>query len=97
MDENTALLRVSPQEITVTLVVRFNPVTGLIVMLEPMRFKYPKDRNETLWFPSLTVNESGKSVSCATWLDDGKSWAKLILETIQINPDLQEHIYARGL
>jgi hypothetical protein len=97
MDENTALLRVPSQDITITLVGRFNPVSGLIVMLEAMCFKYPKDHNQTLWFPSLTLNKSGKSVSCATWLDDDKPWAKLILETIQINPDLQEHIFARGL
>jgi len=65
-------------------------------MLEAMRYKTPKDLTKTLWIPSLKFDDKGKSVSYATWLDDGKPWAKLILETIQINPDLREYMRARG-
>lgn len=96
VDEDTALLRVPFQDTGETFIVRFDPKTGLIVMLEAMRYKNPKDRNKTLWLPSLAFDKAGKSVSCATWLDDGKPWAKLTLEITQINQDVQDYIYARG-
>jgi hypothetical protein len=96
LDDNTALLRVPYEKMTETFIVRFDSQNGMINMLEAMRYKTPKDLTKTLWIPSLKFDDKGKSVSYATWLDDGKPWAKLILETIQINPDLREYMRARG-
>lgn len=96
VDDNTALLRVPYEELTETFIVRFNSRNGMIDMLEAMRYKTPKDITKTLWIPSLAFDNKGKSVSYATWLDDGKPWAKLTLETIQFNQELQEYIFARG-
>lgn len=95
LDDITALLCVPYEESTESFIVRFDPQNGMIVMLEAMRYKTPKDLTKTLWIPSLTLDSKGNNVSYATWLDDGKPWAKLTLETIQINPDLKEYIFAR--
>ena len=96
LDDNTALLRVPFEKTSETFIVRFDPQNGMVNILEAMRYKTPKDITKTLWIPSLKYDDKGNSVSYATWLDDGKPWAKLTLETIQINPDLLEYVFARG-
>lgn len=93
VDDNTALLRVPFEDQTETFVVRFNPETGLLDMTESMRFKGKDVPNKTLWITSSSPD--GKT-SYATWLDDGKPWAELKLETIIFNADVSEYIRARG-
>lgn len=93
VDENTALLRVPFENQVETFVVRFNPETGLLDMTESMRFKGKDVPNKTLWITSSSPD--GKT-SYATWLDDGKPWAELSLETIIFNADVSEYIRARG-
>jgi hypothetical protein len=93
VDENTALLLVPFEDKIETFVVRFNPQTGLVDLMEVMRFKKPTDREKTLW---ITTSSEDGSVSYATWLDDGKPWAELSLEKIIFNADVSEYIRARG-
>lgn len=93
VDENTALLIIPFEDKIETFVVRFNPQTGLVDLMEVMRFKKPTDREKTLW---LTSSSGDGSVSYATWLDDGKPWAELSLEKIIFNADVSEYISARG-
>ncbi len=93
VDDNTALLRVPFEDQAETFVVRFNPETGLLDMTESMRFKAKDVPNKTLWITSSSPD--GKT-SYATWLDDGKPWAELRLETIIFNADVSEYIRARG-
>ncbi|PKN91038.1 MAG: hypothetical protein CVU44_21505 [Chloroflexi bacterium HGW-Chloroflexi-6] len=93
VDENTALLRVPFENQTETFIVRFNPETGLVDLMEVMRFKTKNDTAKTLW---ITSESNGGSTSYATWLDDGKPWAELSLEKIIFNADVSEYIRARG-
>jgi hypothetical protein len=93
VDENTALLFVPFEDKIETFVVRFNPQTGLVDLMEVMRFKKPTDGEKTLW---ITSSSEDGSVSYATWLDDGKPWAELSLEQIIFNADVSEYIRARG-
>ncbi|MBI5955309.1 MAG: hypothetical protein HY865_26940 [Chloroflexi bacterium] len=93
VNENTALLFVPFEDKIETFVVRFNPQTGLVDLMEVMRFKKPTDREKTLW---ITSSSGDGSVSYATWLDDGKPWAELSLEKIVFNADVSEYIRARG-
>lgn len=93
LDENTALLRVPFENQTETFVARFNPETSLLDLTESMRFKAKDVPNKTLWITSASPD--GKT-SYATWLDDGKPWAELRLETITHNADVSEYIRVRG-
>lgn len=93
VDENTALLRVPFENQTETFIVRFSPTTGLVDLMEVMRFKTKNDTAKTLW---ITSESNGGSTSYATWLDDGKPWAELSLEKIIFNADVSEYIRARG-
>jgi hypothetical protein len=80
VDENTALLYVPYQDGQETFVVRFNPETGLIDLMEAMRYRNPGDTQKILWLPKT---ESGpriegtqlSAVGSATWLDQGRPWA----------------------
>lgn len=93
VDDNTALLRVPFENQVETLVVRFNPETGLVDLMEVMRFKTKTDAAKTLW---ITSTSKDGTTSYATWLDDGKPWAELSLETIIFNADVSGYIRARG-
>jgi hypothetical protein len=93
VDEHTALLRVPFENQTETFTVRINPETGLVDLMEVMRFKTKTDTAKTLWITSSSAD--GKT-SYATWLDDGKPWAELSLEKIVFNVDVSDYIRARG-
>ena len=93
VDDNTALLRVPFEDQTETFVVRFDPETGLLDTTESMRFKAKDVPDKTLW---ITSSSPDGRTSYATWLDDGKPWAELRLETITFNADVRDYIRARG-
>lgn len=102
VDDNTALLYV-PYENTEeeNFVVRFNPQTGLIDMMEAMRYRSPNDTAKILW---ITRTEEGNNIpgselsgtGSATWLDQGKPWAMFSLEDVVYNVDVSEYIQQRG-
>jgi len=93
VDENSALLFVPFEDVQETFVVRFNPQTGLVDLMEAMRFQAPNDKEKVLW---ITSSSKDGSVDYATWLDAGKPWAALSLEEIVFNADVSEYIRARG-
>ena len=84
-----------------TLVVTFDPQTGLIRRLEAMRYREATDeaqipwRNEPLgWqtFHGITV----PSPAATTWLDEGTPWAVWTVEDIAYNVDVSDYIGGRG-
>jgi hypothetical protein len=77
-------------------VVRFNPQTGLVDLMEAMRYKAKGDTSKVLWLTNEIQVEGQPRVSYATWLDQGKPWASFALEEIQLNLDVSEYIRARG-
>jgi hypothetical protein len=96
VDEHTAILFVPYQDGEESFVVRFNPQTGLVDLMEAMRYKAKGDTSKVLWLTNETQVEGQPRVSYATWLDQGKPWASFTLEEIQFNLDVSEFIQARG-
>jgi hypothetical protein len=102
VDERTALLYVPFEEGEEAFVVRFSPETGLIDSMEAMRYRDPGEgKSKILW---ITRNLPGPTVEgtvlpatgSATWLDQGRPWATMTLESIVTNVDVSEYIRARG-
>ena len=59
VDDDTALLFVPYGEKMESFVVRFDPETGLIDMIEAMRYRNPGDKAKILW---ITKNEKGGTI-----------------------------------
>jgi hypothetical protein len=84
-----------------TFTVSFDPQTGLIRMLEAMRYREATDeakipwRNEPLgWqtFHGIKI----PSPASVTWLDEGTAWSVWTIEDVAYNVDVSEYIGARG-
>lgn len=96
VDEHTAILFVPFGEQEESLVVRFNPQSGLVEMMEAMRYKTTSVQNKTLWITNEVQRQGQPAISYATWFDDGKSWAEFIVDEMLCNLDVSEYIRARG-
>ncbi|HVN53046.1 MAG TPA: DUF6544 family protein [Anaerolineaceae bacterium] len=101
VDDHTALLRVPFEDKSETFTVRFDPETGLIDVMEAMRYRNPGDKAKILWItqgkgdqtlPGSPIQASGS----ATWLDQGTPWAEFTIEEIRYNVDVSDYIYSRG-
>lgn len=115
IDEYTALLRVpyspagesTPQE--EHFVARFDPETGVLTMLESMRYKEADAMTKTLWinqthhwalFEPWLLPERAALI----WLDDGVPWADFSVEEVVYNveqlsdrtEDLDSYLHRRG-
>jgi hypothetical protein len=96
VDEHTAILFVPYDGSEESFVVRFNPETGLVDLMEAMRFKGNEDTHKVLWITNETQTAGQPNVSYVTWLDDGKPWAAFTVEKLQLNLDVSEYLRARG-
>jgi len=96
VDADTAILFVPFEDGEENFVVRFNPRTGLVDLMEAMRFQNPGNPNKVLWITNEVRTENQPTVAYATWLDAGKPWAAFTLEEIQFNLEMSEYIRARG-
>ena len=102
IDEETALLIVPFGEEEQQFVVRFDPDTGRLRLMEAMRYR-DEMGDKILWLaatlPGQTI-EAGEAVleavGAATWLDQGTPWATFTAEEIVYNVDVQEYIRASG-
>jgi len=102
VDDRTALLYVPFENEEENFVVRFNPETGLIDMMEAMRYRDPGEgKSKILWItrdvagPAIPGSKLGATGS-ATWLDQGRPWAIMTLEEVVFNVDVSSYIRARG-
>jgi hypothetical protein len=102
VDDTTALLFVPFEDKTEDFVVRFDPVTNLLVSMEAMRYRDPGEgKPKILW---ITRTEAGgflpgtklSAVGSATWLDQGRPWAVFTLEEVKYNVDVSQYIRRRG-
>ncbi|HEY9089794.1 MAG TPA: DUF6544 family protein [Anaerolineaceae bacterium] len=101
VDEYTALLHVPFEGGSEQFVVRFDPATGLIRMMEAMRYKDEKSTAKVLWITDsrewgdlnglLTLK-----VGALTWMDAGTPWAIFTVEDIQMNSDVREYLTRKG-
>ena len=102
VDGKTALLFVPFGEQEENFLVRFDPETGLIDMMEAMRCRDAgPNLHKILW---ITKNIPGKNIpgsnlsaaGSATWLDQGKPWAVFTLEEVNFNADVNKYIRQQG-
>ncbi len=102
VDADTALLIVPFGEDEQTFVVRFDPATGQLHLLESMRYKDSKSTAKTLWLNETllqgpTVAGTGiPAAGAVTWFDQGKPWAIFTVDDIVTNVDVQEYIRQDG-
>jgi hypothetical protein len=96
LDDCTAILFVPYGDGEEQFVVRFDPQTGLVDMMEAMRFRSPQDSHKILWITSDETLKDGAIVNFATWQDVGRPWLSLTLEEIKFNLDVSSFIRARG-
>ena len=96
VDENTALLYVPFEDNQETFVLRFNPQTGLLDMMEAMRYKNSADKHKILWITASAKGKKGGDVALITWLDEGRPWAALTLDSMVFNVDVTQYIRQRG-
>ncbi len=101
VDENTALLVVPFGDGEQTFVVRFDPTSGRLHMLESMRYKDSKRVEKTPWLNESsnwrTVRGTEIPVTGAvTWFDQGKPWAVFTVEDVVLNADVSQVIREGG-
>jgi hypothetical protein len=101
VDEETALLYVPFKDEEQTLLVRFDPATGLVSHMESMRYKGAEANEKTLWINvAYEWDELGGQLALTgaglTWLDEGSPWAAFALDGIVYNSDVTEYIRAKG-
>lgn len=102
VDDKTALLFVPFGDKDENFVVRFNPETGLIDLLEAMRCREAgQELHKILWITQsvdgATIDGTNLSaIGSATWLDQGKPWAVFTLEEVKYNVDVSEYILQKG-
>jgi hypothetical protein len=101
INADTAILVIPFGETVERFIVRFDPDSGLLDLLESMRFKGAERESKTLWFNQAlawdTIDEYKiPSVGAITWFDEGTPWAVFTVESLTYNADVQDDIRARG-
>lgn len=102
IDGETAVLIVPFGDEEQQFIVRFDPETGGLVLMEAMRYR-DEAGGKILWLaaamPGETIEAGGAKLNAAgsaTWLDQGTPWATFTAEEIVYNVDVQEYIRATG-
>lgn len=101
VDTDTAILIVPFGDDQQHFVARFNPETGLLHMLESMRYKAQDDAAKTLWLNAVQdwgeINGTNLPTTGAlTWLDEGKPWAVFEVTDVRYNVAVEEAIRTTG-
>ena len=96
IDGTTAALFVPYEKGEENFIVRFSPQSGLVDLMEVMRYRSPNDTKKILWLTNEVKLADGSSISYATWLDDGKPWAEFVIDDMRFNLDVSGLIRARG-
>lgn len=102
VDDHSALLYVPYEESEENFLVRFNSETGLIDMMEAMRYRdVGEGKPKILWIASNEAHQQVEgmtisSVGSATWLDQGKPWATFKMEELFYNVDVSTYIRQKG-
>lgn len=101
VDDTTARLTVPFGDDTETILVRFDPGTGLATGMECMRYRSTTDTKKILWQP--TTDEYADNggvlvgvVGSARWADQEEPWATFRVEDVITNADIGDYIHARS-
>lgn len=97
----TALLTVPFGGGEQTFTVRLDPATGLISQMESMRYKGEESQQKVLWINQVEeYQELGGAflpvLADLTWLDEGTPWAKLSVEEVVYNLELDDNLEFKG-
>ncbi len=95
VNSETALLTVPFGSEKQTFIVRFDPKTGLISQMESMRYKGEESERKVLWINQVEEYQELEGAylpakADLTWLDEGTPWAKLSVEEVVYNLDLED-------
>lgn len=101
VDSETAILVVPFNENEQRFIVRFDPESGLLQIMESMRFRDAEGSSKILWLnEALQWDSLGGSqlptIGAATWFDEGTPWAVFTVEEIVFNADVATYIRATG-
>lgn len=101
IDRDTALLTVPFKEEKQSFVVRFSPATGLLHLMESMRYKGAEAEEKILWLNEVlrwgpVDDHTIPTLSTVTWFDEKTPWAVFQVEEIIYNTDVKEYIRAKG-
>jgi hypothetical protein len=101
VDDNTALLVVPFEDGHETFVARFDPETGLLSLLESMRYHAKDSDQKVLWINEarswrMVDGRPQQESGAAIWLDQGTAWAVFTTDEIVYNVDVSEYIYQKG-
>jgi len=101
IDEETALLIVPFGHKEQRLVARFDPQTGMLHLLESMRYKGSHSEDKTLWINEGLEWEAVDghpipAVGAVTWFDEGTPWAVFTVEDVRYNVDVEDYVQAKG-
>lgn len=102
VDQQTALLYVPYGKGEEHFVVRFNPQTGLIDLMEAMRYRDPgMGKSKILWIVRGDLGQPAaeppvRASGSVMWLDQGQPWAYFDLEELVYNVDVSAFIRQKG-
>lgn len=101
VDEHTAVLSVPFGEARQRLVARFDPDTGLLRLMEAMRFKNADDPAPTLWIAEVREWRSigGRllpGTTALTWFDEGSPWAVFDVDEVAYDVDVADALRGGG-
>jgi len=101
VDDETAILVVPFGEEEQRFLVRFDPQTGLLQLMEAMRFRDADGEHKILWISearewgtvdSYLIPHQGAAI----WLDQGQPWAVFSVEDLKYNLPVDDYIRAAG-
>ena len=101
IDAHAAILVVPFGNTEEHFMVRFDPQTGMVSMLESMRYRDEASTEKTLWINQVIewqpLQGATVATKCAvTWFDDGSPWAVFEVEDVAYNNDVTTFIQANG-
>jgi hypothetical protein len=101
IDKDTALLVVPFAGDEQSIIVRFDPESGMLHLMESMRYKDATSINKTLWLNEALgwvslADHTLPAIGAVTWFGDGKPWAVFHVNEVIYNVDVQEYIQANG-
>lgn len=102
VDDSTARLVVPYQDEEQSLTTRFDPISGLPIYTEAMRYRDVSDYTPRLW---ITEGRNWRSfhnilipgTAAVTWLDQGKPWIVMHAEDIEYNVDVDYAILSHEI
>ena len=102
VDDATAMLVVPFDGGEETFVVRFDPNTGLLRILEAMRYKEATDEDKTLWINEVLGWQTFEGIklpgpATVTWLDEGTPWSVWMHDDVVYNVDVSDYVRSREL